>query len=48
VPAMPLFYGAIYTAVLSPLVIGILNRIRRVFQFQPRRSRDGRSGGWNS
>jgi len=48
VPAMPLFYGAIYTAVLSPLVIGILNRIRRVFQFQPRRSRGGRSGGWNS
>jgi len=44
-PAMPLFYGAIYTAVLAPLVIGILNRIRKVFQFQPRRSRGGRWRG---
>ena len=36
----PLFYSALYTAVLAPIVIGFLQRIKTVFQFQTSR-------GWN-
>jgi rod shape-determining protein MreD len=35
---MALFYSALYTAVLAPIVLGLLGRVRRAFSFQsPRR-----------
>jgi rod shape-determining protein MreD len=34
-----LFATAIYTAVLAPFVLGLLQRIRRIFSFQPPRRR---------
>jgi rod shape-determining protein MreD len=36
-PAMAMFYSALYTAVLAPLVLGVLQRLRRAFAFQPAR-----------
>jgi rod shape-determining protein MreD len=39
--ALPLFGGAVYSAILAPLVLGGLQRIRSVFQFQPTRHRRG-------
>jgi rod shape-determining protein MreD len=36
---LPLFISAIYTAILAPLVLGALQRIRSVFQFQSARHR---------
>jgi rod shape-determining protein MreD len=38
-PPMMLFYSALYTAILAPLVLGLLQRIRRGFAFQPPRRR---------
>jgi rod shape-determining protein MreD len=35
--AMALFYSALYTAALAPIVLGLLNRMRRAFSFQPAR-----------
>ena len=38
VPVMIHFYSAVYSAVLAPIVLGVLDRIRRAFSFQsPRR-----------
>jgi len=34
---MVLFYSSLYTAILAPIVLGVLGRIRRVFSFQPLR-----------
>jgi rod shape-determining protein MreD len=34
---MPLFGGAIYTAMLAPFVVGGLGKIRKLFAFQPAR-----------
>jgi len=34
---MMLFYSALYTALLAPLVLGVLGRMRRAFWFQPGR-----------
>jgi hypothetical protein len=34
---MTLFYSALYTAILAPLVLGLLNRVKRAFSFQPPR-----------
>lgn len=36
---MGLFYSALYTACLAPLVLGILGRMKRGFAFQPPRRR---------
>ncbi|HEV2296087.1 MAG TPA: rod shape-determining protein MreD [Tepidisphaeraceae bacterium] len=39
-PLLPLgvqFKSALYTALLAPIVLGILQRIKRVFAFKPRR-----------
>jgi rod shape-determining protein MreD len=36
---MPLFYSALYTACLAPLVLGLLGRMKRGFAFQPPRRR---------
>src|SRR3954469_15030052 len=34
-----LLYQTLYTAVLAPIVIGVLTRVRRAFSFQPARRR---------
>jgi rod shape-determining protein MreD len=34
-----LFYSAIYTTVLSPFLLGALQKIRKAFGFHPRRAR---------
>jgi rod shape-determining protein MreD len=34
---MAMFYSALYTAVLAPIVLGVLQRLRRAFSFQPPR-----------
>jgi rod shape-determining protein MreD len=34
---MAMFYSALYTAVLAPVVLGVLQRMRRAFSFQPPR-----------
>jgi rod shape-determining protein MreD len=39
VPFLVLFYSSLYTAVLAPLVLGALQRIRRAFSFQSPRKR---------
>lgn len=36
-PIFPMFYSALYTACLAPLVLGILGRMKRGFAFQPPR-----------
>lgn len=36
---MTIFYSSLYTAVLGPIVLGILGRVRRAFSFQPPRRR---------
>jgi rod shape-determining protein MreD len=38
-PVLPLFYAAIYSAILAPLILGGLQRISRVFRFQSSRRR---------
>jgi rod shape-determining protein MreD len=38
-PALPLFYSAIYSAILAPLILGFLQKIRGVFHFQTSRGR---------
>lgn len=38
-PVLPLFYTAVYSAILAPFVIGGLQRIDRVFRFQSARRR---------
>jgi rod shape-determining protein MreD len=38
-PVLPLFYTAIYSAILAPLILGGLQRISRVFRFQSARRR---------
>ena len=37
VSAGTLFIGVAYTALLSPVVLGVLQRVKRVFNFQPQR-----------
>ncbi len=34
-----LFYSGIYTTVLSPILLGMLQKLRKAFGFQPRRAR---------
>jgi rod shape-determining protein MreD len=34
-----LFYSGIYTTILSPIILGILQSIRKMFGFHPRRAR---------
>lgn len=34
---MPMFYSALYTAVLAPFVLGLLGRMKKGFAFQPPR-----------
>ena len=34
---LPLFYTAIYSAILAPIVLGVLQRMKRVFGFVPGR-----------
>jgi rod shape-determining protein MreD len=41
VAALPLFYSAIYTAILAPIVLGLLQRMKRIFRFTA-----GRQGNW--
>jgi rod shape-determining protein MreD len=36
---LPLLYGAVYSAILAPIVLGGLQRIGRVFRFQTSRAR---------
>lgn len=36
---MSLFYSALYTALLAPIVLGVLDRLRRAFSFQSPRKR---------
>jgi rod shape-determining protein MreD len=36
---LPLFYSALYTACLAPMVLGVLGRMKRGFAFQPPRRR---------
>ncbi len=36
---MMLFYSAVYTAVLAPFVLGLLQQVKKVFGFQPPRRR---------
>jgi cell shape-determining protein MreD len=36
---MPLFYTAVYSAILAPFVLGALQRMSRVFRFQSARRR---------
>jgi len=38
-PVMPLFYSAIYSAILAPFVLAALQKIRGVFHFQTSRGR---------
>jgi rod shape-determining protein MreD len=38
-PAMPLFYAAVYLAILAPFVLAGLQKIRGVFHFQSNRGR---------
>ncbi|HEY1923211.1 MAG TPA: rod shape-determining protein MreD [Tepidisphaeraceae bacterium] len=38
-PIMPLFYTAVYSAILAPFILGILQRISRAFRFQSARRR---------
>ena len=38
-PAPPLFYAAIYSAILAPFILGFLQKIRGVFHFQTSRGR---------
>jgi rod shape-determining protein MreD len=38
-PVLPLFYTAIYSAILAPFILGGLQRISRVFRFQSARRR---------
>ena len=33
-PVLPLFYSAVYSAILAPVLLGILQRMNRVFRFQ--------------
>jgi rod shape-determining protein MreD len=35
VSPMTLFYSSLYTAVLAPLVLGLLGRVKKLFAFQP-------------
>jgi rod shape-determining protein MreD len=40
-PVLPLFYSALYSAILAPIFIGILQKSSRVFRFQSARRRGG-------
>jgi rod shape-determining protein MreD len=40
---LPLFYSAIYSAILAPIVLGILQRMKRVFRFA-----GGRHSPWTA
>lgn len=35
-PTLPLFTSAIYTAIIAPIVLGVLQRMKRVFSFRRR------------
>lgn len=39
IPLSRLFYSGMYTTVLSPIILGILQSIRKMFGFHPRRAR---------
>jgi rod shape-determining protein MreD len=43
VAVLPLFYSAIYSALLAPIVLGILQRMKRVFRFS-----GGRQSPWTA
>lgn len=43
---LPMIYTALYTAVLAPLLLFVLQRIKKFFQFQSPRGRKMMSRGW--
>jgi rod shape-determining protein MreD len=45
-PLLPRIYTALYTAILAPFVLFGLQKIKRVFQFQPSRRKKMSAGGW--